>query len=111
MLSLHFIPVIVLTAIFRLPCLFHCDMVPTCKERKPVNEIGRETEPSTLQFQVQTSRSGFNKRLGLLRDESPPDFIKQLVKGLSTKQVIQVRGWFLYCKSSLFCRGHLYQRF
>ena len=83
-------------ALLRLPCLFHCDMAPTCNERKPLNEIGRETEPSTLQFQVQTSRTGFKKRLGLLSDESPPDFIKQLVKGLSTEQVIQVKRVSLF---------------
>jgi len=54
--------------------------------KKPLNEAGRESHPFTLQSvrNVATDRSGFPS------DDSPPDFIKFLVKGLSTEQILQV---------------------
>merc|ERR1711892_381873 len=73
----------------RLPCLFLCDLVPTCRNRKPLHKVGRETAPSTIQYQVQTSRNMLKNRLGLFSEESPPDLIKELVKGLSTEEHIQ----------------------
>ena len=73
----------------RLPCLIHCDMFPICKERGPVNEIGREIDPTTLQNQVHASRNSLVKRFGQISD-LPPDYIRELVKGLSTQEIIQV---------------------
>jgi len=74
--------------LIRLPCLIHCDMFPICKERGPVNEIGREIEPTTLQNQVHASRNSLVKRFGQISD-LPPDYIRELVKGLSTQEIIQ----------------------
>jgi len=60
-------------------------MIPSCQMKKPLNEAGRESHPFTLQSvrNVATDRSGFPS------DDSPPDFIKFLVKGLSTEQILQ----------------------
>ena len=73
----------------RLPCLVQCSLVARCRDRQPLHMVGRESHPVTIQYQV---HNAFNNRIGLpVHDQvQPPHYIKQLVKGLSTDQVMQV---------------------
>jgi len=62
-----------------------CSPSPSCVRRPPSYAPGREDDPTTLQISAHDGKGGNRLKKGAEK----PDFIKVLVKGLSTPQVVQ----------------------